>query len=297
MNIKTSEKGMGVIFALVATILWSGNFIIARGISGSVPPATLAFLRWTTACIAVLPFGLAAFRRDWLVIRSYFLYVLITSFLGVTLFNTVLYIAGHTTETLNLSLISMIFPIFVIILSRMVFGEPITLRRIGGIAVALCGIVTLVTRGDLQRLMSMTFAQGDVWMLLASFIFAVYSILVRKKPREISSIGFLTATFLFGLVMLAPWAFLEQLSAPWPEMTLTTVGAVLYIGVLASLVAYFAWNKAVEGLGPSKAGFIYYSLPVFSGVEAYFLLGEPITLLHMFSGVAIIGGILVASRA
>lgn len=295
-EIKSHGRGMGIGFAVLATVIWSGNFIIARGMAESVPPATLAFMRWSVASLAVLPLGLGALLRDWPVVRRNLPVLLLTSLLGVTVFNTVIYLAGQTTVTLNLSLISATFPVFVIILSRIFLGEPVSVRRVLGISLTIGGVVSLVVHGDLDRLRTLSFASGDLWMLSASFIFAVYSLLVRRKPRDMSQNGFLAFTFLAGLVMLIPWMLWEQAGSSWPAMTTPVIGSVLYIGLMASLAAYFCWNMAVASIGPAKAGFIYYSLPLFSAAEAYLILGEPVTLLHVLSGVCVLSGIIVATR-
>jgi drug/metabolite transporter (DMT)-like permease len=296
-TITNRAKVVGIVCAVLATVIWSGNFIIARGMAESVPPATLAFMRWSVASLAVLPLGLGALLRDWPVVRRNLPVLLLTSLLGVTVFNTVLYLAGRTTVTLNLSLISTTFPVFVIVLSRIFLGEPVSVRRVSGIMLAIGGIVFLVVQGDLNRLRTLTFASGDLWMLTAAFIFAVYSLLVRRKPRDMSQNGFLAFTFLAGLVMLTPWMLWEQAGSSWPVMTMPVVGSVLYIGLMASLVAYFCWNRAVATIGPAKAGFIYYSLPVFSAAEAYLILGEPVTLVHVLSGACVLTGIIVATRS
>jgi drug/metabolite transporter (DMT)-like permease len=73
------------------------------------------------------------------------------------------------------------------------------------------------------------------------------------------------------------------------------VGAVLYIGVGASVAAYFLWARALEQAGPTMAGLIYYTLPLFSGLEAVALLGEPLTWVHATSGALIVGGIALAT--
>jgi len=55
------------------------------------------------------------------------------------------------------------------------------------------------------------------------------------------------------------------------------------------------WNKAVIAVGPSKAGMIYYTLPLFSGLLAYLFLNEEISVVHFISAVLIVSGILTAN--
>jgi len=281
--------------ALGATCFWSGNFIVARGVYEQIPPATLSFLRWSVATAVLLPFALRHVLRDWPIIRRHLPLLLTTSLLGVTFFNTLLYKGAHSTSALNLALISTTFPVFTIILSRIFHGEPVTPRRVAGTSIAVAGVVALVTEGDPGRLLRLSFNEGDIWMLLASLDFALYSMLVRRRPPEMGQVAFLGFTFLAGLCMLAPWMLWEQAQGSFPELTPGLAGAILYVGLFASLASYFLWNRAVLTIGPVRSGLIYYSLPVFSGVEAWLLLGESLSLLHLASGACIIGGIVLAT--
>lgn len=286
----------GVLCALGATAIWSGNFIVARGLAETVPPATLAFLRWSVAFAGLLPLAALPAWRERRAIREHIGYLLPTALLGVTLFNTILYLAARTTGALNLALISTTSPMFMLIMARVFLGEAITPARLAGLAAAAGGVVLLVTRGDVSRLAELDLAIGDLWMLLAAALFAAYSILVRRKPSRIGQAAFLLSTFGLGLACLIPWTAWEVARHGLPAFTPGLLGATLYIGLGASLVSFFLWNRAVATIGPSRAGVIYYSLPAFSGLEAFLILGEPVGWAHLISGALIMGGILLAMR-
>ena len=281
---------------MLATLIWSGNFIVARGLGNVVPPITLSALRWSTATLVLLPFVLGVMWRQREILRRNMKHMLVSALLGITVFNTLIYISGHTTDALNMTLIATTTPAFVVILSRIFLGEPITRSRAMGLLAAVAGIVTLVTRGDYAVLRDMSFRIGDLWMLIAGFLWAVYSIIIKRKPEEISPYSYLGTTFLLGVVPLIPAAFLEQAFYPQWEMTPAIVGSVLYIGIGASIVSYFLWTRAVTIVGPVTSSFIYYALPAFSGIEAYFILGETATWAHGIAFILIFGGIVVATH-
>ena len=281
---------------MLATLIWSGNFIVARGLGNVVPPITLSALRWSTATLVLLPFVLGVMWRQREILRRNMKHMLVSALLGITVFNTLIYISGHTTDALNMTLIATTTPAFVVILSRIFLGEPITRSRAMGLLAAVAGIVTLVTRGDYAVLRDMSFRIGDLWMPIAGFLWAVYSIIIKRKPEEISPYSYLGTTFLLGVVPLIPAAFLEQAFYPQWEMTPAIVGSVLYIGIGASIVSYFLWTRAVTIVGPVTSSFIYYALPAFSGIEAYFILGETATWAHGIAFILIFGGIVVATH-
>ncbi len=290
---KTNAKGY--LFAVGATVIWSGNFIIARGLSDSIHPLELAFWRWATAVLFFLPLGLKPMIAERNILKKNIPYIIITSILGITIFNTLIYFAGRTTTALNLSLISITNPIFIVILSRIFFKESITVNKLIGIIIVINGIVLLVTQGDISRLTNISFAIGDLWMLIAAFTFAAYSILLKRKPKGLSVFSLQMATFITGLIFLSPFYIWKTVTSPPTSFDAATVLSILYVGIFASLIAFILWSKSIEIIGPAKSGMIYYTLPLFSGLLAFFVLKESITIIHLFSAVLIIFGIFTAN--
>lgn len=141
----------GYFFALGATAIWSGNFIVACGLSEIVPPISLAFWRWVVAVIVFFPFAVKPLIAERKQLLKNIRYLSVTALLGVTVFNTLIYIAGHTTSAINLSLIAITFPIFIIILSRLFYGELITVNKVFGIILVTGGVVLLITKGELSQ--------------------------------------------------------------------------------------------------------------------------------------------------
>ena len=240
----------GYLFAFGATALWSGNFIIARGLNESIPPISLAFWRWAVAVVVFLPFALKPLIAEWDILKANIPYLAITSLLGITIFNTLIYLAGHTTTAINLSLISITFPVFVVILSRIFFRELITVNNGVGIIIVTTGVIVLITKGDLSRLLNLSISIGDVWMLLAAIIFAVYSILLKQKPKQLSIWALQLSTFIVGLIFLFPFFIWEYVTASPIEYDANIIYSILYVGVFASLSAFVLWNKAIVTVGP-----------------------------------------------
>ena len=286
---------LGYLYALGATVVWSGNFIVARGLHESMPPVSLAFWRWVVAVIVFLPFALKALIAEWHILRRHLPYLAITSLLGITTFNTLIYFAGHSTTAINLSLISITFPVIIVILVRIVYQEPITAGKAAGILLVVAGVVLLVSGGRPAMLLHLTFAVGDVWMLIAAIVFAVYSILLKRKPKSLSIRAFQLSCFILGTVFLLPFFLWEVATVSSFQVDVNIVTAILYLGIGAAVVSFVLWNKAILIIGPSKAGMVYYTLPLFSALLAYFLLGEAFTVVHGVSGVLIVSGIVVAS--
>ncbi|BCS95917.1 membrane protein [Desulfoluna limicola] len=288
---------MGILCALGATALWAGNYIIARGFHHSLPPVTLAFWRWFIATAVLFPVALPHLLRERAQVRAHSGYLALTALLGVTLFNTLIYVAGHATSALNLSLIAMVSPLFIVILAWLFQGEEMHKGKVAGTLAAFSGVVLLLSGGAPGVLLKMRFNSGDLLMVVAAFTFALYSLLVKRKPEGLSMMSFLFATFFIGLVFLVPGYLWERGFSIAPMMPLPSVGVVVYLGVCAALFAYALWNRAIMLIGPGRTAVCYYLLPLFSGMEAMVFLGEPIGWIHLVSAGLIISGVAFSSRA
>ncbi|MCK7479809.1 MAG: DMT family transporter [Candidatus Moduliflexus flocculans] len=155
-------------------------------------------------------------------------------------------------------------------------------------------MAVLVTKGRLDAFRSIEFAPGDLLMLLAALVFAVYTLLLKRKPEGLSLSTLQFSTFALGTLMLIPAFAWERAAAPPIVWDPGLFGAVLYIGVFASLAAFVSWNQAIERIGTAKAGLVYYTLPIWSGLLAWVFLGEAPGAAQALSMALVVGGIVVA---
>lgn len=135
---------IGIGLAIVTTIIWSGNFIIAKGIIKDIPPVTLSFYRWLTATVIILPFAWKYFKAELNIVKEKFWYFLLAAVTGVSMFNTFVYIAGHQpgATAINMALIgTCTSPVISIILARIFLHEKIKLLRIIGMTVCIVGVL------------------------------------------------------------------------------------------------------------------------------------------------------------
>jgi len=286
----------GVLCALTATFIWSTNFVLARGVNELVPPVTLAFLRWTVAIIVLAPLTFKNLVREWALIKRYARYLTFCGILSVTLYNTLIYIAAHTTVTVNLAVINESTPLFIILFSWLLLSERLTRLKILGLFMTTIGVLLLISDGQLENLLELSFRFGDIWVLAAALIFGLYSILIKKRPAEMGLMSFTFASFVSGWVILLPLFCWETLTTPAVSYSLNLIGIICYLGIFASIIAYLAWTKAVQLIGPARSALIYYLLPVFSAIQAILLLNEPLRVIHIVSFLMIISGVVIANQ-
>ncbi|MEU1134887.1 DMT family transporter [Streptomyces sp. NPDC005900] len=289
----TRPLGAGLALAALATVVWSGSFVTSRALHDAVPPVQHAFWRWLIAIAAVAPFAAGQTWRQRNVLRRHPRFLLLAALLGVTVYNTLVNQAAMTTGAGNMGMIMAASPVLMAVYER-IGGTRLGARRVTGMLVACAGVLLLVGGGSL----AMDLTAGDLWIIAAALSFGSYSALLKRKPAEIGQLPFLFATFVLGALMLLPVYAVSYAVQGGFEPAVGTVAPLLYVGVVSSAVAFFAWNKAISLIGAARAGVVYYLQPVCVALLSFALLGEAMGWLQGLCMGLILGGVVLgAARA
>lgn len=296
--IQASQKNIytGIWLAILATIIWSGNFIVAKAVHKEIPPISLNFYRWLVAALIIFPLVYKRFRAEWSIVRKSWNYLFWISLTGISLFNTFVYIGAHYTSAINLALIGTTSsPIMSIIFARIFLKEKIGWMKLAGLILCVTGVLFLLSKGDFHNLLHLKFSEGDLWVLLAAFCFAIYNTMVKKKPAAISPINFLFVIFSFGTLMVFPFFVWETNHSPAVEWNGSLVLSILYLGLGASVICFLIWNAAIDKLGAGRTALFGNLIPIFSSIEAAILLHEDFTWIHVVSMIIVFTGIILAN--
>lgn len=290
-------QAAGVICSLLATLIWSGNFIAGRSFVGAFPPVTAVALRGSLAFLLLLPFALPQFKRERPVIRANLKFLALASLLGLTIPHCGVYIAATYSPAMNLSIISICTPLFVLVMARVFFNEYLNRVMLLGLAVTISGILLLLSKGDFSALAGLRFDKGELVMFCNVLGFALYTLMIRKMPKGIGMISFLLVFTFLGTLFTWPGALWEMAQGYQIRFSWGILGGLLYVSIGPSLAAYGFWNAAIALIGAARTSVVYYLLPLFCGIEAFLFLGEPVLAVHLISMALIVAGLFVALRA
>ena len=285
---------------VVPPLLWAGNAVVGRLVTGLVPPITLNFLRWALAFLLLLPLAGWVLRRDsplWPLWRRY----AVLGLLGVGAYNALQYLALKTSTPLNVTLVAASAPAWMLGVGWLGFGQRISLRQVAGALLSIAGVLVVLSRGDWATLLQVRLVPGDFYVLLATAGWAVYSWLL-VRPGDPPALRGDWAAFLMAQVVLGlawsglfaagEWALSDvHIACGWP-----LAAALAYVAVGPAILAYRCWGLGVQRVGPTIAGFFANLTPLFAAVMSAAFLGE---LPHLYHGAAfalIVGGIVVSSR-
>ena len=279
----------------LAPLCWGGNIVLGRGMADIIPPVSFAFWRWMVAFVILLPFTWRTARQDWSRVVNSWKIMSVLSILGVSFFNTMLYTAVHTTTAINGAMIQTTMPAVIILATLVIFRERVSGLQILGVGVCIFGAFIVILRGRWDTLLGMSFATGDILMLGAVILYALYSALLRKRPA-VHPLSFLIYTFGIGLFFLLPLYIWELAAGAAMDLSLPVILSIMYVAVFPSIVAYFCWNRGVEVLGANRTGLFIILIPVFASALAILFLGENLQAFHVVGLALIFGGMILFNR-
>lgn len=285
---------------VVPPLLWAGNAIVGRMVNTLVPPITLNFLRWAIALIILLPLAGAIYRPGsglW----SHWRRFAVLGLLGVGLYNAFQYLALQSSTPINVTLVGASMPVWMLLIGWMFFGAKVSRKQMAGAALSIAGVLLVLSRGEWRQLLAMRLVPGDIFMILATIVWSVYSWLLAlpKDPESIRRdwAAFLLAQVTFGVAWSGAFAAGEWLAGDARiDWSWTLAAAVLYVAVGPAIVAFRCWGAGVQRVGPSIAAFFSNLTPLFAALMSLAFLGE---LPHLYHGVAfalIVSGIVLSSR-
>ena len=286
---------IALVCALLACLIWSGNFVIARSVHEWIPPFTLAFGRWTVALFALLPFSLMVLKREWQIVTAHLRYLFFMGFIGVAGFNTLIYLAAHTTTVSHIAIISAATPIFTLLIAGLVGEEKLSRYPVFGAVLACLGALTIINHGDISALFKQAWRPGDILALVAALIWAGWSVGLRFKPAGMSPVTLMTIAMIFGLLGLMPFYGWEIQAHTVDLSSWQTWSVFLYVGIAASLIAWLLWQYSVEKIGSVKTSLIYYTIPIFSSIFAALFLDESIEIYHFVGFILVFAGIVTSN--
>jgi len=292
-----SRNKAASIFLILATLFWSGNFIVGKAASlFEIPPFTLNFYRWTFAWLILAPFTLKEILQKKNYILGNIKLILILGITSITVFNSIVYYSLNFTQVISGVLMISTIPVMIIFFCWVLKIEKTNFYQILGVIFSLLGVVVIVTKADLGKLFSLNFNKGDLWMVVAMFSWAMYSALLKKKKFDLTHISFLQTIITAGLILLLPAYLIEMALGYKLNVNLPFVLTLSYVVLFPGLASFFFWIKGISIIGSNRSGIFLHLMPIFSTVMAVLIFNEKFMDFHLIGATLIIAGIVLSSK-
>ena len=291
------KKHLAYLLLTLSALFWAGNFIVGKFATlFEIPPLTLNVFRWLSVWIILMPFtykeiynNLPNIKKNWLII----------SFMGIitiSTFNSVVYFALNYTQVINAVLVLAAIPAATIIFSSLMNVERTNFFQLLGLFLSIIGIGSIISNGDTQKIISLNFNKGDVWMLVCVITWALYSTLLKKNKFKFSQFTLIQLMVTAGLIFLIPQLMYEKSIGLEVNFNKAFFIILFYVVVFPAIAAYYCWQKGVEIIGPNRATMFIQLMPLFSAAMAIIIFKEKFELYHFVGAVFILSGIYLSNK-
>lgn len=287
-----------ILLALTA-LFWAGNWVIGRAVvsDGQIPPVALAWWRWAIAVTFMMPFALPQIGRHWPKIWRCRFIITLLAVLGMGFHNLLSYVGLQFTTATNGVMLYSAIPVMIILLGVVFFKQRVSAKQMLGVVVSLGGVLAILTKGHLESLAKLQFNRGDLILLAAMLLWALYTLVLKWRPEGIPGLALLAVCGSIGLIAMTPVYAWELASGKSIQWSWGVPAALLYVGLLPSFIGYIFWNRGVEAVGPGVAGLFMHLVLVFGCLLAWLFLGERLFWFHLVGIALIFAGIYLTTRA
>ena len=284
-------------FLVLATLFWSGNFIVGKFATlFEIPPLTLNFYRWVMVWIILIPFTFKEILHKKNYIKENWLLISFMGIITISTFNSVVYFALNYTQVINAVLMLAGIPAVVMILSSIMKIERANIFQLVGLILSIIGVGTIISNADIQKIISLSFNKGDIWMIVCVLSWSLYSTLLKKNKFKLSQFSLIQIMVSVGLIFLVPQFLYEQSIGLDVKINKAFIFILLYVVIFPAIAAYYCWQKAIELIGPNRSSMFIQLMPLFSALMAIIIFKEKFQLFHFIGATFIISGIYLSNR-
>lgn len=285
-----------LLLLIITALLWSGNFVVARATNAAIGPLTLSLSRWFIVTILLLPWVIIRLRQKPLHASQY-LRVFIMAVLGVSCYNTFVYIGLQYTSASNGVLFNSTIPFWVLIVQWICFKRPFAWQDMFGLLLSLFGVIILVSHGQWARLMSLEFSHGDIWIIIAAICWGGYTALLPHwRPSQLDVMSYLGLLALMGVGFIFIARVINPFEEPMIQFTTENIASVLYVSIFATIIAWMCFMQGVQIIGAQIGGQSIHLMPVFVAILAFTFLGESLEWYHYLGAGFIFLGLMASNR-
>lgn len=294
---RSESKGWAYAMITSAIILWGGSNVAVKFALRDLPPFTIGAFRFVLSSLILVRVLAWQEKGVHLPHRGNRWILVFLGLVGIFGSNALFQLGFKFTTASNGSLIFSGSPIVIAVLSAFLLKERIHLRQLIGIILSLLGIMIVISKGTLSFLTSMQYNIGDIILIGSITCWALYVVFSKKVMDRISALALSTYSTVIGAVFFIPPMIFELVSSTTKiHFTITSMVAIGYMGLLASPLSSFLWNRGLAVVGASQAGIFLNGVPIVTMLLSVMLLGETITYAHILGAVLVFGGVFLTSQ-
>ena len=280
-----------------ATLFWSGNFIVGKfAFLTNIPPLSLVFYRWLLVWLILLPFTFKEILKFKDTILNNLPLLFFLGFTSVGLFNSFTYLSLIHTQVINATLFNTAIPAVIILLCFLFNIEKTNKFQILGLIISVIGILSIITKLDIEILLSLNFNKGDIIMIGGVITWGVYSTLLKKKKFTLPLLTLVHVICTFGLICVLPQFLYEFSQGQVIKIDINLFYTLIFLALFPSIGSYYCWAGAVSIIGANRAGIFLSLIPLFSTIMAIIFFNEQFKFFHLIGSILIVLGLILSNK-
>jgi len=285
------------IMLVCATLFWSGNFIVGKfAFLTNIPPLSLVFYRWLLVWLILLPFTFKEILKFKDTILNNLPLLFFLGFTSVGLFNSFTYLSLIHTQVINATLFNTAIPAVIILLCFLFNIEKTNKFQILGLIISVIGILSIITKLDIEILLSLNFNKGDIIMVGGVITWGIYSTLLKKKKFTLPLLTLVHVICTFGLICVLPQFLYEFSQGQVIKIDINLFYTLIFLALFPSIGSYYCWAGAVSIIGANRAGIFLSLIPLFSTIMAIAIFNEKFHFFHLIGAILIILGLFLSNK-
>ena len=280
-----------------ATLFWAGNFMVGKfAFFSNIPPMTLVFFRWLLVWFILLPFTYKEILKFKNVILGNLPLLFFLALTSVGLFNSFTYLSLVHTQVINASLFNTAIPAIIILLCFIFKIEKTNKFQILGLLISVLGILSIITKLNLNILLTLNFNKGDLIMIGGVISWGLYSSFLKRKKFTLPLLTLVHILCTFGLIFIIPQFIYEFSQDQFIKFDINLFGILIFLALFPSIGSYYCWAGAVSIIGANRAGIFLSLIPLFSTIMAIFFYDEKFQFFHLIGAILIILGLFLSNK-
>ena len=285
------------VMLVCATLFWAGNFMIGKfAFLTNIPPMSLVFYRWSLVWLILLPFTIKEIIKSKEIILNNLPLLLFLSLTSVGLFNSFTYLSLVHTQVINASLFNTAIPAIIILLCFLFKIEKTNKYQILGLIISVLGILSIITKLNLEIILSLNFNKGDLIMIGGVITWGLYSSFLKRKTFTLPLLTLVHVLCTFGLIFIFPQFIYEFSQGQIIDLDMELFYILIFLALFPSIGSYYCWAGAVSIIGANRAGIFLSLIPLFSTIMAIFFYKEQFQFFHLIGAILIILGLFLSNK-
>ena len=291
------QNSKAYIMLVCATLFWAGNFVVGKfAFLTNIPPLSLVFYRWLLVWLILLPFTFKEIIKFKDTILNNLPLLFFLGFTSVGLFNSFTYLSLIHTQVINATLFNTAIPAVIILLCFLFNIEKTNKFQILGLIISVLGIFSILTKLDIDILLSLNFNKGDIIMIGGVITWGVYSTLLKKKKFTLPLLTLVHVICTFGLICVFPQFIYEYSQGQIIKIDNNLIYTLIFLALFPSIGSYYCWAGAVSIIGANRAGIFLSLIPLFSTIMAIYFYNEQFQFFHLIGAILIILGLFLSNK-